>query len=47
MRNDMLVDLDEKCALWLKERANEQGVEVSTIVEILIESYMEFCSKEN
>lgn len=43
----MMVELDEKCALWLKERANEQGVEVSTVVEILIESYVEFCSKKN
>lgn len=43
----MMVELDEKCALWLKERANEQGVEVSAVVEILIESYVEFCSKEN
>ena len=43
----MLVELNEKCALWLKERASEQGVDVSAIVEILISSYEEFCKKEN
>lgn len=43
----MKIEVTEKSALWLLERANEQGVEISTIVELLISSYMESCEKEN
>lgn len=43
----MLVELNEKCALWLKERVSEQGVDISEVVELLIDSYVQFCEKEN
>ena len=43
----MKIEVNEKSALWLQERADEQGVEVSTIVQLLIDSYVESCEKEN
>lgn len=46
MRNDMLVELNEKCAEWLSRMALEQGVEISDIVEALISSFEESCKDE-
>lgn len=43
----MKIEVTEKSALWLLERAYEQGVDVSTIVELLISSYVESCAKES
>lgn len=43
----MLVELNEKCALWLKEKAPEKGVDISEVIELLIDSYVQFCEKEN
>ena len=43
----MNIEVNEKCAQWLQEKAEEQGVDVSTIVELLISSYVEYCEKES
>lgn len=43
----MLVDLNEKCSEWLFKMAMEQGTDVTTIVEILIDSYVKSCEEQN
>lgn len=45
-REQLSISVDQKTKRWMRERAKEQGVTMGRILEILIDSYEDFCKSE-